>query len=162
MTSEMWKQGRPSTTALVYSAIFRFRLMVVSSQLICTAFLGQTAMQRPQPTHLSWSMMALPSVDDRRAVGADLPALAAADAVFLRHVGLARIVLLHLTGAAAAAHADIFQAAAEAGLFMSLEMGQRDEHIGVHNGTADLGVLHILAARPRAPPPRRCPSARRR
>ena len=26
MTSEMWKQGRPSTTALVYSAIFRFRL----------------------------------------------------------------------------------------------------------------------------------------
>lgn len=53
MTSEMWKQGRPSTTALVYSAIFRFRLMVVSSQLICTAFLGQTAMQRPQPTHLS-------------------------------------------------------------------------------------------------------------
>lgn len=62
ITSEMWKQGRPSTTALVYSAIFRFRLVVVSSQLICTAFLGQTAMQRPQPTHLSWSMTALPSV----------------------------------------------------------------------------------------------------
>ena len=53
MTSEMWKQGRPSTTALVYSAILQFRLAVVSSQLIRTASLGQTAMQRPQPTHLS-------------------------------------------------------------------------------------------------------------
>ena len=79
-------------------------------------------------------------------MGADLPALAAADAQLLGHVGLAGVVLLHLTGAAAAAHADIFQAAAEAGLFMSLKMSQRDKHIGVHNGAADLGVLHILAA----------------
>lgn len=29
---------------------------------------------------------------------------------------------------------------------MSLKMSQRDKHIGVHNGAADLGVLHILAA----------------
>ena len=62
MTSEMWKQGRPSTTALVYSAILRFRLLVDSSQLICTAFLGQMAIHRPQPTHLSWSMAAFRSV----------------------------------------------------------------------------------------------------
>ena len=62
ITGEMWKQGRPSTTALVYSAILRFRLLVDSSQLICTAFLGHTAMQRPQPTHLSWSMAAFRSV----------------------------------------------------------------------------------------------------
>ena len=61
-------------------------------------------------------------------------------------MGLAGIVLFHLTGAAAAAHADIFQAAAEACLFMSLKMSQRDKHVGIHNGAADLGVLHILAA----------------
>ena len=85
--------------------------------------------------------------DDGRAVGADPAALAAADAVFLRHVGLARVVLLHLTGAAAAAHADVLQAAAEARRLVPLEMGQGDEHIRVHDGAADLGVLHILAAR---------------
>ena len=93
---------------------------MVSSQLICTAFLGQTAMQRPQPTHLSWSIWALPVGDDGRAVGADLPALAAADAQLFGHVGLAGVVLLHLTGAAAAAHADFFQAAAEARLLVAL------------------------------------------
>ena len=31
ITSEIWKQGRPSTTALVYSAILRFRTMLDSS-----------------------------------------------------------------------------------------------------------------------------------
>ena len=85
--------------------------------------------------------------DDGRAVGADPAALAAADAVFLRHMGLARVVLLHLTGAAAAAHADVLQAAAEARRLVPLEMGQGDEHVRVHDGAADLGVLHILAAR---------------
>ena len=32
---------------------------------------------------------------------------------------------------------------------MALEVGQGDEHIGIHDGAADLGGLHILAARHR-------------
>ena len=62
MTRLMWKQGRPSTTAWAYSAIFRFRLVTVSSQFTRMASRGQTAMHRPQPTHLLWSMVALRSV----------------------------------------------------------------------------------------------------
>ena len=85
-------------------------------------------------------------LDNGCAVGTYLAALAAADALLLRHMGLARVVLLHLTGAAAAAHADVLQTAAEARCLVSLEVGQGDEHIRVHDGAPDLGVLHILAA----------------
>ena len=55
-------------------------------------------------------------------------------------------MLLHLSGPTAAAHADVFQSAAEARLLMALEVGQGDEHVGIHDGPADLGLLHQLAA----------------
>ena len=65
MTSEIWKHGRPSTTALEYSAIFRFRFVTVSTPSIWMAFRGQMAMQRPQPTQRLWSMLAFRSATDR-------------------------------------------------------------------------------------------------
>ena len=79
-------------------------------------------------------------------VGADAGAGAAAHAVVLGHMGLPGVVLLHLTGPAAAAHADVLQRAAEARLLVALEMGQGDEHVRVHHRPADLGLLHIFAA----------------
>ena len=84
--------------------------------------------------------------EGRRAVGADLGAGVAAYAQLLLDEGFAGVVLLHLTRTGAAAHADVFQAAAEARLLVAFEMGQGDEHIGVHHRPADLGLLHILAA----------------
>src|SRR5574344_2986544 len=62
MTREMWKHGRPSTTALAYSAILRLRLVKDSSQFTAMALRAQMAIQRPQPTHLLWSMNAFLSV----------------------------------------------------------------------------------------------------
>ena len=53
---------------------------------------------------------------------------------------------LHLPGPGTAAHADILQGAAHAGLLVAFEVGQADKHIRVHNGPADLGLLHVLAA----------------
>ena len=79
-------------------------------------------------------------------MGADLGAGVAAHAFFLLDKGLAAVVLFHFAGPGAAAHADVFQAAAEARLLVALEMGQGDEHIGVHHRPADLGLLYILAA----------------
>ena len=70
----------------------------------------------------------------------------AAHALRLIHVRLSGIVLLHLSGTASAAHTDILQAAAEAGSLVALEVGQRNEHVGIHNGTADLRRLYQLAA----------------
>ena len=81
-----------------------------------------------------------------RAVGADPGAGPAADALLLLDEGLAGVVLLHLAGPGAAAHADVLQGAAHAGLLVALEVGQGDEHVRVHHRTADLGGLHILPA----------------
>ena len=79
-------------------------------------------------------------------MGADLGAGVAAYAQLLLDEGFAGVVLLHLARTGAATHADVFQAAAEARLLVALEMGQGDEHIGVHHRPADLGLLYILAA----------------
>ena len=51
-TKDTWKQGRPSTTALVYSAIFLFKMAGASSWALTMASLGQMARHRAQPTHL--------------------------------------------------------------------------------------------------------------
>ena len=88
--------------------------------------------------------MGLAVFDHRGAVGADALAGTAANALFFLHEGLAVTVLLHLAGAGAAAHAQVLQRAAKAGGFMALEVGQGDHHVGIHNGLADLGLLHIL------------------
>ena len=48
---------------------------------------------------------------------------AAADTFFCFHKWAGSVVHLHLAGAGAAAHTDIFEGAAEAGAFMSFKMG---------------------------------------
>ena len=75
-------------------------------------------------------------------VSADSGAGSAADAERGVDDGLALPVLLHLAGAGAAAHAEVFQRTAEACLFMALEMAQRDDDVGIHDGLADLGFLY--------------------
>ena len=82
------------------------------------------------------------------AAAAILGAVAAADAVFgLGDDGLAVGVLIHLPGAAAAAHADILDGPAEAGQFVALKMVEGDEDVRVHDGAADLGVFDVFAVR---------------
>ena len=81
-----------------------------------------------------------------RAVGADFGAGLAADALLFLHKGLAGVVLLHLPRPGAAAHADVFQGSAHARLLVALEVGKADEHVRVHDGPADFGLLHVLAA----------------
>ena len=79
------------------------------------------------------------------AVRADTLAGMATDALVLVHIGLAGRVLLHLAGAAAAPHAEVFHAAAKARLLMALEVGERDDDVGIHESVADLGLMHVLA-----------------
>ena len=85
-------------------------------------------------------------VEAEGAVRADLRALAAADALGGLHVGLARRVLVHLSGAGAAAHADVLHGAAEARALVALEVREADHDVGVHEGAADLCRLDVLAA----------------
>lgn len=80
-----------------------------------------------------------------RAVGANALAGMAAHATARVHAGLARCVLLHLAGTATATHPEILHAATEAGLLMPLEVREADNDVGVHEGMADLGLLHVLA-----------------
>ena len=61
-------------------------------------------------------------------------------------VGLSGAVHFHLSGAGAAAHADILERSAEAGSLMALEMREGDEIIGVHDGASDFGLLDVIAA----------------
>ena len=55
-------------------------------------------------------------------------------------------MLLHLSGPAAAAHTDILQRAAKSGGFVPFEVVQTDKDVRVHDGPADLGLLHKLTA----------------
>ena len=82
--------------------------------------------------------------DHRGIVGTDPLAGAAAYALFLSHEGLAVGVLFHLAGPGSAAHADVLQGTAEPCFFMSLEMGQGDQHIRVCDGLADFRLFYIL------------------
>jgi len=84
--------------------------------------------------------------DVGRVVRADARAGAAADAEVLLDVGLAGRMHFHLARAAAAAHAEVLERAAEADLLVALEVGERDNDVGVHDGAADLGFLHIFSA----------------
>ena len=84
-------------------------------------------------------------VKGQTLVGALLHAGLAAHALVLVHRGLAVVVLLLLTGPGTAAHADVLDGAAKACHLVTLEVVQRDEHIGVHDGPADFGVLDILS-----------------
>ena len=55
----------------------------------------------------------------------------------------------HLTRSRAAAHAEIFECAAEARFLMALEVREGNDDVRVHQRPADLRVFHILAAHDR-------------
>lgn len=55
-------------------------------------------------------------------------------------------MLLHLAGAAAAAHAQVLHGAAKAGLLMAFKVREADHDIGIHECPTDLGLAHVLAA----------------
>lgn len=84
-------------------------------------------------------------VKGQTLVGALLHAGLAAHALVLVDRGLTVVVLLFLTGAGAAAHTDVLDGSAKTRHFMSFKMVQGDEHVGVHNSSADFGGLDILA-----------------
>ena len=69
---------------------------------------------------------------------------AAAPAKLFIHLGFPGRMLFHLPGPAAAAHAHILHRSAEPSGFMAFEMGQADEYICIHDGTADFGLLDVL------------------
>ena len=85
-------------------------------------------------------------IENETAVGTFLLTAAAAPAELFLDVWFSTAVLIGLTGARTAAHADIFDRAAEAGHLMSLEMGQADKDIGVHDGAADLSFFDVFAS----------------
>ena len=88
----------------------------------------------------------LPILHRYGVVSTDFGTQFTAHAVLLYHMRFPSVVLLHLTRTAAAAHADVFQGTAKAGGFMTLEMGQGNKHIRIHDGPANLGIFYIFAA----------------
>ena len=85
-------------------------------------------------------------IENETAVGTFPLTAAAAPAELFLDVWFSTAVLIGLTGARTAAHADIFDRTAEAGHLMSLEMGQADKDIGVHDGAADLSFFDVFAS----------------
>ena len=76
-----------------------------------------------------------------QAIVSAFPQAAATSAAALfRNMGLAVRVLLGLACTGAAAHTDIFDGASETSHLMALEMGEADEHIGIHDSTSDFGL----------------------
>ena len=74
-----------------------------------------------------------------------LGAATAAPAQRFIHDAFPGRMLFHLTGPAAAAHADILQRAAETRHFMTFEMSQADKHVRIHDGASDFRFFHIHA-----------------
>ena len=147
MTKEMWKQGRPFTTALLYSAIFLLRIAGAAS------FLGGNSVFRADGQAPATSR-ALVDINIRLAllvklgcaVGADYSAGATAHTLLPLHNRLAGAMHLHFPSPRAATHANIFQRAAHARLFMTLKVGKGNKYIGVHHSPANFCGLHILTA----------------
>ena len=79
-------------------------------------------------------------------MGTDFGAGTAGHALLAVHTGTAGAVHIPLALVGAAAHAQILQRTAEARLLVTLEVVQGDDDVGIHDGTADHGVFHILAA----------------
>lgn len=78
------------------------------------------------------------------AVGTLSGAHAAGNAEVGVGIGLTVIMHLHLPGAGTRAHAEILDRAAEAGGLVGLEVVERDDDVGVHDGAADLRRAAVL------------------
>lgn len=145
----MWNWGRPSTTGLGVFGHLPVQLLTGTVVGVKNG-IKVTHRDAPPAAHALFlvNKCLTPIVGDS-VLPALLDALAAACAALLLHHRLSAGVLLHLAPAAPAPHANIFQRTAEPGLLMALEVAQADEHICVHDGAADLSLLHILAPRHR-------------
>ena len=77
---------------------------------------------------------------------ADFLALMASDAEGLVNAWLTCSVLLHLSGTRTTAHAEIFHCATKACLLMALKVREADDDIGIHESTADFGILDVFSA----------------
>ena len=143
----MWNAGLPRTTAAVYSAIFhRARFAKVGDYRVAVARADAAA----AADAFLWvdggdatAFCVLP--DGACAVSALFRALAASDAVGLLHLGMDARVHGLLAGPRSAAHADVLHRAADAGHLVALEVCERDDHVGVHERTTDVCLLHVLA-----------------
>ena len=60
MTMEIWNWGLPSNTAFACSIILALSIFAEFSTVGTMAFFGHTGRQRPQPTHLSVSILHFP------------------------------------------------------------------------------------------------------
>ena len=69
----------------------------------------------------------------------------AASAVFRFDDGLGRAVQFQLAADAGATHAEVLQRTAESGLFVSFEMGHRDDNVCVGDGRADFRCFAVFA-----------------
>ena len=85
------------------------------------------------------------AVEVDRLVAAMGDADVAAAAMLTVDFGLRGGVQLHLAGDARAAHAEVLERAAEAGLLVALEVVHRDDDVRVGDGRSDLRRLAILA-----------------
>ena len=85
-------------------------------------------------------------VELQPVVGTLEHATLASAALRLADLDLSADVLVALAGTRSASHTDVLDGTAEARHFMSLEVAEADEHIGIHHRTADLRLLYILAA----------------
>ena len=69
--------------------------------------------------------------------GADLATHLAAAAFLFLYKGFTVGMHFHLAPARTTAHTDVFQDAAEAGIFVAFKMSHRDKDIGIHNRPTD-------------------------
>ena len=69
----------------------------------------------------------------------------ASTALRLGNLDLSADVLVALAGTRAASHTNVLDGTSEARHFVSLEVVEADEHIGIHHGTTNLGLLYIFA-----------------
>ena len=58
-------------------------------------------------------------------------------------------MLLHFSGSGSSAHADVFDGAAKSRHLVSFKMGQRNQNIGVHDGSPDESGFAVHSARHR-------------
>ena len=81
----------------------------------------------------------------RRIMGTHPDTVAAPDTILDLNVRLACAVHFHLSRPGSASHANILKRASKSGRLMSFKMAQRNEYVGIHDGTSDLGISYIFS-----------------
>ncbi len=84
-------------------------------------------------------------IDRDRAVRTVFRTDAASYADVAVHGGLFGLVHLGLAAGRSAAHAEVLERAAESRRLVTLEVRQRDQHVGIHDCAANLGVADVFA-----------------